>query len=45
MVDLLTFDHSSCIEKANERLGFKPQYDLSAGLNKTISWLESKNLI
>jgi nucleoside-diphosphate-sugar epimerase len=45
MVDFLTFDHSSCIEKANERLGFKPQYDLSAGLNKTISWLESKKLI
>ena len=45
MIDFLTFDHSSSIEKANQKLGFKPQYDLSAGIEKTISWLVSNKLI
>lgn len=44
-IDFLAIDHSTSIDKAQDLLKYKPEYDFKRGFEETMKWCIEKNII
>lgn len=44
-IDFLALNHSTSNEKAKERIGFNPQFDIEEGMRQTIQWCMEQKLL
>ncbi|HJA92812.1 MAG TPA: NAD(P)-dependent oxidoreductase [Candidatus Eisenbergiella merdipullorum] len=44
-IDFLSIDHSTCNEKAKEKIDYHPEFPIRKGMSATIEWCRQENLL